>query len=227
MLGLTLTEPVWILFILGSVISIFLMIKGKLSWKEFVPFSLWFLIPFTYVALATPPQYDGFRHFTFLLPPIFIIGGFAFYMLIEKNKIKWLNPILIILIVLPGVLGIISLHPYQYTYYNSLVGGTKGAFRRFETDYWLTCYKEAFDQLKSNDVKQKVFVHRNKYLATQYDGDNLAIEQFEPDHDTTKPGDLLLLSSRSNLDLQFHVNDPSLLEITKDGAVFCTVKLIQ
>ncbi len=227
MLGLTLTEPVWLIFFIGLVSSILLMVKGKLSWKEFVPFSLWFLIPFTYVILATPPQYDGFRHFTFLLPPVFIIGGFSFYLLIEKNKIKWLNPILIFLIVLPGLLGIISLHPYQYTYYNTFIGGTKGAFRKYETDYWLTCYKEVFDQINRNDVKQKVFVHRNKYLATQYAGDNLVIEQFEPDLDTTQPGDLLLLSSRSNLDQKYHVSDPSLFEIKKDGAVFCTVKQIQ
>jgi hypothetical protein len=227
MLGLTLTEPVWLIFIIGFVSSILLMIKGKLSWQEFVPIFLWFLIPFTYVILTTPPQYDGFRHFTFLLPPVFIVGGFSFFLLIEKNKVKWLNPILIFLIVLPGLLGIISLHPYQYTYYNSFIGGTKGAFRIYETDYWLTCYKEVFDELKRNAVQQKVFVHRNKYLATQYAGDDLMIEQFEPDLDTTQPGDLLLLSSRSNLDQKFHVSDPSLLEIKKDGAVFCIVKQIQ
>lgn len=227
MIGLTLTEPIWILFITGAVISIFLMIKGKLSWKEFIPFSLWFFIPFTYVILATPPQYDGFRHFTFLLPPVFIIGGFSFYILLEKNKIKWLNPFLILVIILPGILGIITMHPYQYTYYNSFVGGTKGAFRRYETDYWLTCYKEVFDQLNKSGEKQILFVHRNKYLATQYAGDQLQVEQFEPDLDTSQPGDLLLLSSRSNLDQQFHVNDPSLLEIAKDGAVFCTVKQVQ
>jgi hypothetical protein len=227
MLGLTLTEPVWILFVAGAAIAIYLLIQGKLSWKEFVPFSLWFLIPFSYVILSTPPQYDGFRHFTFLLPPVFIIGGFSFYLLFEKNKIKWLNPVLIFLIVLPGILGIITLHPYQYTYYNSIVGGTKGAFRRYETDYWLTCYKEVFDQLNKRGEKQKLFVHRNKYLASQYASDQLMIEQFEPNLDTTQQGDLLLLSSRTNLDQQFHVNDPTLLEITKDGAEFCIVKLVQ
>ena len=94
-------------------------------------------------------------------------------MLFEKNKIKWLNPFLIFLIVLPGILGIISLHPYQYTYYNSFVGGTKGAFRRYETDYWLTCYKEVFDQLNKRDENTKIIVHRNKYLASQYAGDQL------------------------------------------------------
>ncbi len=227
MLGITLTEPVWILFFIGAVIAASLMVKRKLDWKEFVPFSLWLIIPFSYVILSTPPQYDGFRHFTFLLPPVFITAGFAFSKLFEINKIKWLNPILVLLIVLPGLAGIIQLHPYQYTYYNSFVGGTNGAFRRFETDYWLTCYKEVFDQLDELGYgKQTLYVHRNKYLASQYELDQIQIEQFEPDQDSTKKGDLLLLSTRSNNDQRYHVNDPEVITIIKNGAVFCMVKRI-
>jgi len=228
MLGYTLTEPVWILFFTGAGIAIYLTIKRKLDWKEFIPFSLWFLIPFAYVIISTPPQYDGFRHFTFILPPVFITAGFAFNLLFEKNKFKWLNPLLVIIVLLPGMVGIVKLHPYEYTYYNSFIGGTNGAFRRYETDYWLTCYKEVFDQLnKNHDSQQKIFVHKNKYLASQYAENGLQLEQFEPDLDTTAPGDLLLLSSRSNYDQQYHVEDPSVITIAVDGAVFCTVKRVQ
>jgi hypothetical protein len=48
-------------------------------------------------------------------------------------------------LVAPGVLGILTLHPYEYTYFNSLVGGTDGASRRYETDYWCTSYREAME----------------------------------------------------------------------------------
>ena len=227
MLGTTLTEPVWILFLIGAGIAVYLMVKRKLDWKEFVPFSLWFMIPFTYVILTTPPQYDGFRHFTFLLPPVFITTGFAFSKLFEINKLKWLNPILVLVIVLPGIMGIIQLHPYQYTYYNSFVGGTNGAFRRFETDYWLTCYKEVFEQLDEFENGQQIlYVHRNKYLASQYEHGQIQIEQFEPDLDATKKGDLILFSTRSNYDQKFHVSDPEVITIIKNGAVFCSVRRI-
>jgi hypothetical protein len=228
MLGYTLTEPVWILFFAGAGIAIYLTIQRKLDRKEFIPFSFWFLIPFAYVIISTPPQYDGFRHFTFILPPVFITAGFAFNLLFEKNKFKWLNPLLVIIVLLPGIVGIVKLHPYEYTYYNSFVGGTNGAFRRYETDYWLTCYKEVFDQLNKNHENQhKIYIHKNKYLASQYAGNGLQLEQFVPDLDTTAPGDLLLLSSRSNYDRQYHVDDPSLITIAVDGAVFCTVKRVQ
>ena len=37
----------------------------------------------------------------------------------------------------------VYLHPYEYVYFNQLIGGTRGAEERFETDYWATSYREA------------------------------------------------------------------------------------
>ena len=70
---------------------------------------------------------------------------------------------LIILLLAPGIYGMIQLHPYEYTYYNSFIGGTGGVFRHYETDYWLTCYKQAveeFDQLESRS--------RSTFISTVY-----------------------------------------------------------
>jgi hypothetical protein len=39
--------------------------------------------------------------------------------------------------------GIARLHPYQVTYYNALVGEVEGASGRYDTDYWLSGYREA------------------------------------------------------------------------------------
>ena len=228
MIGLTLTEPVWPMFIIGSAIAMYMVARHKLDWKGFFPFALWLLLPLAYIILMTPPQYDGFRHFTFITPPVFVITGFVFHKIFEVNKINWLNPILVMLAVIPGIIGIVNLHPYPYTYYNSFIGGTKGAFRKYETDYWLTCYKEAFDNLNNEITTGKnLYVHKNKYLASQYAGDLLSVEQFDPNQDTTQPGDLLLLSSRSNYDQQYHVDDPEWFSIGRDGAVFCSVRTVQ
>ncbi len=35
------------------------------------------------------------------------------------------------------------MHPYEYVAYNQLVGGTEGAWGRFEGDYWSTGLREA------------------------------------------------------------------------------------
>jgi hypothetical protein len=39
------------------------------------------------------------------------------------------------------------LHPYEYLYYNPLIGGLEGASRRFATDYWVNIMPEAVDDL--------------------------------------------------------------------------------
>ena len=40
------------------------------------------------------------------------------------------------------------LHPYEYLFYNSLVGGLKGASRNYETDYWVNIMPEAVKDLE-------------------------------------------------------------------------------
>src|SRR5512135_349905 len=44
---------------------------------------------------------------------------------------------------LPGIAAGAWLHPYEYVYYNALVGWTGGIERQYENDYWFTSVCEA------------------------------------------------------------------------------------
>ncbi len=44
----------------------------------------WFVILVAYVLFRRPAMYDGFRHFLFILPPVFIFIGVAFQFLHEN-----------------------------------------------------------------------------------------------------------------------------------------------
>ena len=95
---------------------------------------------------------------------------------LKRFQKTWINIVLIAILLAPGIYGIIQLHPYEYTYYNSLVGGTSGVFRHYETDYWLTCYKQAveeFDQLESEPVN--LYIHREPEVAAPYAASNVKI----------------------------------------------------
>ncbi len=48
---------------------------------------------------------------------------------------------------LPGILGIARLHPYEYMYYNALAGPTASVYQSFESDYWCTSYRVAIEWL--------------------------------------------------------------------------------
>ena len=44
---------------------------------------------------------------------------------------------------------LVRLHPYQYLFYNPLVGGLEGAARRYATDYWVNIMPEAVADLEA------------------------------------------------------------------------------
>ena len=60
------------------------------------------------------------------------------------------------------------LHPYEYLFFNSMVGGLEGASRRYETDYWVNVMPAAVKELEhfidSTDIRTDP-THRTPYLV--------------------------------------------------------------
>jgi len=143
LLLIQLTEPVWALSIVGWIVAIVSAEKKR----GLVELSLlWFFIPFIAFIVFRIALYDNFRQIFFILPPIFLMAGVA---LEAIKNVKW-QAALIVICLLPSLFGIVSLHPYEYMYYNSFVGGVSGAEGRFETDYWSTSFREAADYVNEN-----------------------------------------------------------------------------
>jgi hypothetical protein len=237
MLATTLTEPVVPLFLGGILLGFWSLIRSRDEARrdQLVSLSLvllWFLALVAYVLLRRPSMYDGIRHFLFILPPVFIFAGMTFESLLNMMR-KWINsPIWLragigLFLVLPGIYGLVRLHPYQYTYYNFYIGGTSGAFRSYETDYWLTCYKDAVEEL-NNQISTPVnlFVKREAYIAAPYAQENIRIRDLREESDAPRSGDYILVNSRVNDDLYTFPNAPSVIEISRLGAKFCVIKQI-
>lgn len=223
LLAYTLTEPFWLLTILGGLLAFW-----KSDNKQRFTLALlasWFLIPVAYVLLRRPAMYDGYRHFLFILPPLFIFTGFAFQFLFQWLKQTWQKSALVIAILAFGVLPIMQLHPYQYAYYNNFAGGVDGVFRNYETEYWLTCYREAVLQFNEKvPTGAQLFVRREPYIAAYYASDNITIRDFRAEQNEIQSGDFYLASSRSNEDLRFLRDEPNFIEISRMGATFCVIK---
>jgi hypothetical protein len=238
MLITTLTEPTWLLFVIGFMDGYWKLIKNRRANHEayrsqIISLSLAFsllLILAAYVLIRKPAMYDGIRHFLFILPPVFIFIGFGFQFILEQinSWIKspaWLHAGLGILFIIPGLIGITKLHPYEYAYYNSFAGGTGGVFRFYETEYWLTCYKEAVEEL-NNTVKTDInlYVYREAYIAKYYANDNIHIYNLRGQVGNMQPDDFVLISTRTNEDILLFADAPIILEVTKNNAIFCVVK---
>lgn len=256
MLATTLTEPVWPLFLFGLLVGylkFFRQNKDRYSGEEernsaegwmslrssldlaaarnhLVALTLvlfWFVLLVAYVLIRKPAMYDGLRHFLFILPPIFIFTGFVFELIIDQIAPSWLYAGLIVLLLLPGIVGIVQLHPYQYTYYNSFIGGTNGAFRQYETDYWLTCYKEAVERLnQTTDEPANLYVHRESYIAAYYANKRINVQDLRGALDNVQPGDYVLVNTRTNEDRRVFKDAEPIVEIGRGDALFCVIKQI-
>ena len=171
--------------------------------------------------------YDNFRQFLFVLPPLFILAGMGFEMLLSWIKNQTAAIALSILCLLPGLLGIISLHPVQYIYYNEFVGNVSGAEGKFELDYWLSSYREAaayLDIVAPFDAD--VLAWGSGFNGTR---DDITVYSFSSEDDlknTDLKFDYAVITTRFDSHLGVFKDAPVVYEIRKDGALLAVIKKI-
>ena len=221
LLGIQMTEPVWILFGAGFVITAVRATRGNRPALGLLALTLaWFVLPLVVFVATRFALYDNFRQALFILPTVFIMSGVVF----EKMRSLPLQVALIALSVLPGLVDGARLHPYEYMYYNRFIGGQQGAFRRFEMDYWGTSYREAATYLNQEAAPDSnVWVEGPTHLLQVYARPDLRIfstyEVERADH-----YDYVVALTRSNLDLQSYPDAPILHSVEREGALLTVIK---
>jgi hypothetical protein len=121
----------------------------------------WLLVPLLLATVGRPNVYDGMRHLLFALPALALLAGLGASALTDtllgllnrRSTSKRAIGVGLPAAVATGVALVLAspavehvrLHPYQSTYFNAFVGGTAGADGRYETDYWISSYKEAIE----------------------------------------------------------------------------------
>jgi hypothetical protein len=225
LMAIQLTEPVLLIFFAGLILALS-RLKDRKYLEPFLLWAIWFLVPVVWMVISGSTLYDNFRQLFFLTPPIFIVGGLALEWLFTRFDRNWLNGIVIAMLALPGIYACAQLHPYEYIYYNSLVGGVKGAFRNYELDYWATSYKEAAEYL--NEVapgNAKIGVVGSDLIFTPYARPDLKAKFFNG-VDVSEDFDYVVISSRANNDLAICPRAKVIKTIERDGAVLTSIKQI-
>jgi hypothetical protein len=143
LLSIQLTLPALLLAIAGIPLMALRALKGKERLPEYLALVAWVGGPIVAVVLLHSTLYGNFRQLLFITPPLFVFAGIAFEAIAIRFRSNVVAAVLAVLVLAPGVAGIIQLHPYEYIYYNALVGGVQGAFRWYEMDYWCVSYREA------------------------------------------------------------------------------------
>jgi hypothetical protein len=109
--------------------------------------------PLACQVIARGPAFTGLRHFLFVLPPLAVLAGVGIDAATTALA-SFKRPLAFAVLAASGLWFtwnasvLLRLHPYEYLYYNRVVGGLEGANRRYEEDYWVNIMPEAVYQLE-------------------------------------------------------------------------------
>jgi hypothetical protein len=195
----------------------------------------WFSLPFAIALVLRPHVYDGMRHVLFTLPAFAIacaLGAERCIAVLERTRGRRLGLWLGAVLCAAPALSIARLHPYETTYFNALVGGVGGAYRRYETDYFLLAYREAAEWI---DAQPRPRQRAPRVLVAADDHGFASARHFlDPSIEARTlfrpvPGslperyDYYLGTSRYGLH-DSYPDSPIVHSVGRDGAVFAVVR---
>jgi tetratricopeptide (TPR) repeat protein len=160
------------LVVLTGFILFFLFAKNILKDRKgiyYIFLLFTFFFPLVFVIYENSNLYSSWRQFLFLYPAMVLIAstGFSELLVYFRNLkfIKWSFVLFILLMSYHPLKFMIQNHRYSYIYYNQLVGGLKGAYGNYETDYYYVSQTEAAEWLQGY-LKEKKDSGRIKIKAT-------------------------------------------------------------
>jgi hypothetical protein len=216
------TEPIWILFIVGM-IQLTVTLKATVNSKRLlVLVLLWFILPLLGFIFTRAKLYDNFRQIFFILPPVFLAAGLGMETILARLTKPALRLALAALLILPGLIAGIRLHPYQYVYYNSLVQNPGG---RFELDYWAISYREAMEYVNSvTPANTNIMVVGPGQAADLYVRDDLTV--LSDDMPATESFTYAVITTRYNFDREMYPDAKVIYKVERSGMIFTVIKQI-
>ena len=149
------------------------------------------IFPVALTVALRPAMYNGIRHFIFVLPPLAVLGGLAGAWIFQALAPRWrfglgIAAAVFLIGIAQPVTGMARLHPYEYTYYNSLVGGVAGARDRYMLDYWGLSFKQAAQQLADKIAAEKIAKPSGRLWKLAVCGPHRSAQvELGPDFETT------------------------------------------
>jgi hypothetical protein len=184
-------------------------------------------LPILATILARPAMYNGIRHFVFVLPPFAVLGGLAGAWLFAQLRPHWgrvaAGAVLLAGIALP-VVEMVRLHPYEYTYFNHVIGGVAGARGRYMLDYWGLSFKQASQGLAAKLAERHESKPPDRRWKLAVCGPHRSPQvELGPDFETTwePPGADFALMLGEFYCATFDA--PILVEIAREGVVYARV----
>lgn len=169
--------PQW-LWITAPLVVLFAAFAFGILWyfsRKMFPPSLTLLLifatvfPWAYAVYSKSPLYDGMRQFLFIVPLIAVLASLTWHYLLSIPKQKWMRyavaSLFVVGIFLPVRFSFAN-HPNEYVYFNELIGGIKGAYGKYDTDYYMNSIRKTSDWFKESDMYKNASKEKKILLAT-------------------------------------------------------------
>ena len=150
-----------LLMLLGAALAILYALlprlgaaSAELQRRDVALVALTVMFPLACQVIWRGPAFTGMRHFLFVIPALAVLAGVgldkALAALATRGRVIGSGALAVVAgCFLFDAVTLVRLHPYEYLYYNSLVGGLPGASRRYDLDYWFASMPEAIHQLEA------------------------------------------------------------------------------
>jgi hypothetical protein len=170
-LAIKLPLAVWFGAALGLVTAAGVVLRhSTLRQRETAFVAFIALFPVACQVISQGPAFSGLRHFLFVLPPVAVLAGVGY-----DGALVWLKARHRV-VAAAGAVGLaawlawpagvmIRLHPYEYLYFNPLVGGLQGAASRYDTDYWVNVMREMVVALENYLDREQPPTQRTYFVA--------------------------------------------------------------
>ncbi|MCJ7724664.1 MAG: hypothetical protein MUP03_11070, partial [Anaerolineales bacterium] len=225
LLALQFTEPVWVLFTFGLIIAAWVFLKKREKGDLLLLLVFWFVLPLLGLIVSHSPLYDNFRQIFFILPIVFVTCGLALEKIFEAARRPVFKCFILVALVLPGIVQGIQLHPYEYVYYNSIIGGTHGAFRRFELDYWCISFREAANFLnQAAPANARVLVVGPAHTLEPFIRKDIKVFSKSDEGNSSADYQYAVITTRYNRDLTNFPEAEQIYIIQRSGAVLSVVR---
>jgi hypothetical protein len=131
----------------GALLSVFFSTDGRDALRRA---ALWAvaLFPVSMTLIMGSTLYDGIRHLLFTYPVVVALAAAGWMAVIVNESRTWLRRSAAVALA-AGILTIvifdIRFHPNQGVYFNTFVSGPRGAFAKYDMDYWGNCVLQAVE----------------------------------------------------------------------------------
>ncbi len=172
--------------------------------------------------------YDGIRHLRFIDPVLVVLAAAGWTGVLRASRPRWLRrgAALGLAAGLASVLIFdVRFHPNQGVYFNALVGGPHGAFKRYDMDYWGNCVFQAVEwsARTARSYRRVLIVSGHPAHLVQLNSERFREVSFT-DLSRNRHHLHVRLARGSIAGLSELVEEPALHRVrTPDGVVLCTV----